>query len=68
MEEAKVTANKEQLESIGIDYDITNLEGTVKGYYDSGYVQVEIEHKDGKVTFTNNFDIPKHWLKIIPKS
>ena len=67
METATVKANKEQLESVGIDYEITNLTGNVKGYYESGYVLVEIEHVDCCHTFTNDFDIPTHWLEIKKK-
>jgi len=64
MEKATVKANKEQLESVGIDYDITGLEGDVKGYYHSGYVQVEITHNGNGFEWTNDFDIPIRWLEI----
>ena len=64
MEVATVKADKNQLESVGIDYEITNLQGKVKGYYPSGYVQVEITHTWEGMDFTNDFDIPKWWLEI----
>jgi hypothetical protein len=61
---AIIKANKEQLESIGIDYEITNLKGQIKGYYPSGYIQVEVTHSWEGIEFTNDFDIPKYWLEI----
>lgn len=64
MEKATVKADMDQLESIGIGYDISELEGDVKGYYSSGYVLVEITHNLDGFEFTNEFDIPKRWLKI----
>jgi hypothetical protein len=64
METARVIANAERLDSIGIDYDITGLSGEVLGYYPSGYVNVRITHTEGKYTFTHDFDIPSYWLEI----
>lgn len=65
MERAKVTGSKECLESVGIGEDIMGLEGTIKGYYPSGYVQIEIEHKIGKLSVINDFDIPSYWIEKI---
>ncbi len=64
MEEALVIGGKDQLESIGINEKITGLKGIVKGYYPSGYVQVEINHSTDGFNYTNHFDIPKKWLRI----
>ena len=49
---ARIKANKEQLESIGISYKISNLKGKIKKYYKSGYIQIEINHTLGGIIFT----------------
>lgn len=59
-----ITATKDALESIGIDYAISGLIGIVTGYYPSGYVCVEVTHKLGNFEFTNEFDIPKYYLNF----
>lgn len=64
MQIAKILANKEQLDSIGIESNITGLYGKVINYFNTGYIEIEITHNVGKFTFTNNFDIPKKWLEI----
>lgn len=59
-----VIANNKQLESIGIDYKLTGLTGTVLKTYDDDYVQIEITHIWEGIEFTNNFDIPRYWLEL----
>ena len=61
----KIIANKKQLESIGIDYDISNLIGTYNHIFSDNWYAVEVEHKIGKYTFKNEFDIPKEYLEIL---
>jgi hypothetical protein len=55
-----VKANKSELESIGISYDITYLEGTLIKIFDDGWLSPSINHNVGKFEFTNAFDLPKY--------
>lgn len=65
MEKFKIKASKTQLEEIGISYDIMNLDGILKHKYPTGYYCLEVTHKVGKYSFTNDFDIPSRFLEPI---
>lgn len=65
MRKFKITANKQQLEGIGISYELTGLIGTYKGKFPTGWYLIEVTHDIGGVKFTNEFDIPKTFLKEI---
>jgi hypothetical protein len=65
MNKYKITANKNQLESFGIDYDITGLIGRLKRKYPTGWYCIEITHDRDGFEFTNDFDIPKTFLKRV---
>jgi len=54
----KIIANKQQLEDIGIDYDLTGLSGWVRMTYGDGWLLVSVTHSIGRYTFTNDFDLP----------
>jgi hypothetical protein len=58
-----IKANKEQLNRLGIVYEITGLVGTLKYKYPTGFYEIEVTHKVGAITVTNSFDIPKTFLK-----
>lgn len=60
-----INANSTELESIGIDLEITGMEAKVKGFYPDGYVVVEVTHDvyGFGFEFTNEFDIPNFWLE-----
>lgn len=64
MGEYKIKANKKQLLSFGINYDITGLIGKVKHKYPTWYA-IEIIHVYKTGTFTNIFYIPKTFLKRV---
>jgi hypothetical protein len=64
MELVKIKATKEQLESVGIDYEITNLTGSVERKFSSGYYCIKIKHTWEGIEFENEFDIPKYWLEL----
>ena len=63
----KIKANKDQLDSIGISYDITGLIGTLTREWPTGWYEIEVKHKIGDMEFTNKFDIPQTFLKQIKK-
>lgn len=65
MEKYKVLANREQLENLGISYNITNLIGYLKRKFKTNYYEIEITHMVGKYSFTNSFDIPNYLLEKI---
>lgn len=65
MEKYKILAVKEQLENIGIDYDITNLIGVLENRFPTCYYALRVKHKVGDMEFTNTFDIPKYYLKKV---
>lgn len=67
MEKYKVKADKRQLESFGISYDITGLVGELKHKYPTGWYEIEITHACPAGTFTNSFDIPKTFLEMVGK-
>lgn len=67
MEKYKVKANKQQLENLGISYDITGLTGELKHKYPTGFYVIEITHNYEAGTFTNLFDIPKTFLECVGK-
>lgn len=58
----KVKANKQQLKSIGIDYDITGSIGILIQKYVTGWYQIEVIHGD---SITYVVDIPKSFLEEI---
>lgn len=60
-----IKANKTELESVGIDLEITGMEAKIKGFYPDGYVVVEVKHDvyGFGFEFTNEFDIPNFWLE-----
>ena len=60
MRKFKVIASKEQLESVGIDYDITGSVGVLKTILSDGYLTLEIEHGLSYRRFINDFDIPSY--------
>jgi hypothetical protein len=61
----KIKANKDQLERLGISYDITGLIGVLKSKYPTGWYCLEVEHEVDGFKFTNSFNIPKSFLKKI---
>ncbi len=61
----KIIATKEQLESIGISYDIRNLVGVSKKIFNDGYHVLEITYNNGMFDFKNDYDIPTNFLKKI---
>ncbi len=61
----KINANKTQLSSIGINYNLTGLVGLLKSKYPTGWYELEVTHQSNGTTFTNNFDIPKTFLTKI---
>lgn len=61
----KVTATREQLESIGISYDITGLTGERINVFPMGWYIVKITHKIGYKIFTNEFGIHKSFLEEV---
>lgn len=65
MAKYKIKANKQQLSSFGIDYDITGLTGELKHKYPTGWYAIEVTHTYDAGTFTNVFDIPKTFLKRV---
>lgn len=65
VEKYKILANKEQLEEVGISYDITGYIGLLVHKYSTGYYELEVVHMYNGMTFTNNFDIPRHLLEKI---
>jgi len=67
MEKYKIKANKEQLESFGIDYNITGLIGKLKHKYPIGWYEIEVTHTYEAGTFTNTFGIPKTFLECVGK-
>ena len=62
MTKYKVKANKQQLSSIGIGYEITDLVGVLKDKYITGWYAIEITYTCDAGTFTRVFDIPKTFL------
>jgi len=67
MEKYKIKANKQQLENLGIDYDITGLVGELKHKYPTGWYEIELTHTYEGGTSKISFDIPKTFLKRINK-
>ena len=67
MEKYKIKANKQQLESFGIDYNITGLVGELKHKYPTGWYTIEVTHTYEAGTFTNEFNIPKTFLECVGK-
>jgi len=59
----EIIANKEQLEAIGIDYELTGLSGWVRMTYGDGWLLVSVTHQIGKYSFTNEFDFPASFVK-----
>ena len=64
MESVKINATKEQLASVGIDYEITGLTGYVNHKFPSGYWCVKVKHVWEGLEFENEFDIPNFWLEL----
>ena len=62
MTKYKVKANKQQLSSIGIGYEITDLVGVLKDKYITGWYAIEITYTCDAGTFTRVYDIPKTFL------
>jgi len=65
MRKFRILANKEQLDRIGISYELTGLVGTYKSTFSTGWYLIEVTHYIGDMEFTNEFDIPKSFLKEI---
>lgn len=65
MDKYEVKANKQQLSSIGVDYEITGLVGVLKDKYITGWYAIEITYTCDAGTFTSVFDIPKTFLSKI---
>lgn len=69
----KVIADKEQLQSVGIDRDLTDNTVEFLKEYGSGYYQIDAgpnpifeKLKDMGVTpISETYDIPKKWLKKV---
>lgn len=49
----KIIANKEQLESIGISYDINELTGSLEKEYSNGWLTLCVKHKIGYIEVIN---------------
>jgi hypothetical protein len=60
MEKYKVKANKQDLEDVGIIYDIDGLTGDLIRNYLTGWLCLKITHKIDSMEFTNEFDLPKY--------
>jgi hypothetical protein len=59
-----ITANKYQLEGIGIDFDISGYKAIPTGlYYNSNYIQVLVKFEG----IAYKFDIPRHYLQEMPE-
>ena len=66
MKKFKIIASKEQLEGIGISYEISGLECTKKFKFNSDqYYNVEVKYELDGFEFTNCFDIPNYYLEEI---
>ena len=65
MEKYKINANRDQLYSIGIDYDIRGLVGILTHKFPTGWYELEVTHTYEAGTFTNKFDIPATFLEKI---
>ena len=63
MKKFKIKANKEQLENIGIPYDITGLIGEFVMAYPTGWYRIRAKHTSYGTEYTNDFDIPKTFLQ-----
>ena len=69
----KIVATKSQLESIGIDRDLTDVKANFIKYYSSGYVSVTVEPTAEAISILGDeaklveYDIPEQWLKVIKK-
>ena len=61
----KINATQQQLENIGISYNLSGLIGTLKNKYPTGWYCLTVKHKVGKINFTNDFDIPKTFLSAL---
>jgi hypothetical protein len=70
METCKILATKSQLESVGIDRNLTGQVAEISGYYPSGYVAVKVDPPEyvikilGDRAEKEEYDIPEYWLKI----
>jgi hypothetical protein len=60
LQKFKVKANKNDLESIGISYDINGLVGDLVKNYGTGWLVLSITHEYNGFKFTNEFDLPKY--------
>lgn len=56
-----IIASQNELEDIGISYELTGLIGTLIDTLRDGWLQLEINH-DG---FTNEFDFPPTYLEKV---
>ena len=66
MKKYKILANKQQLENIGVDYDLEGLVGELTYKYPTNWYRLKVTHKiGGKIEFTNEFDFPKTFLTLI---
>lgn len=65
MQKFKIQSNKEELEDIGISYDINGLIGTLVKSYPTGWLVLSVTHKVGEYEFTNEFDLPKYMCKAV---
>jgi hypothetical protein len=65
MAQYKIIATAEQLDEIGISYDLTGVIGTLKREFNDGYVELTVVHRVGSHEFTNDFDIPESYLEKI---
>jgi len=69
----EIVATKTQLESIGIDRDLTGVNAEFLKYYTSGYVSVTVDPTAeaifvlGEDAKREEYDIPENWLKVIKK-
>jgi len=69
----KIAATKSQLESIGIDRDLTGEKAEYLKYYTSGYVAVTVDPTEESIAIFGEdakrveYDIPEQWLKVIKK-
>jgi len=61
----KILANKEQLENIGVDYNLEGLVGELTYKYPTGWYRLKVTHCIGNYEFTNEFDFPKTFLKEV---
>jgi len=65
MAKYKIKAKKHQLRNFGINFEITNLIGTLKKKYPTGWYAIEVSHECYGQKCETIFDIPQTFLELI---